>query len=570
MADQRLPIVNSDDGTWGDIIRQYLMKEHFNDDTNNAANGGHQKITIRPGTTAAGTAPLKFTSGALMNTPEAGAVEFNNDSLYITQTTSTARKKIAAYDPTGATGDIYYRDSNGYFTRLAAGSTGNLLTITSGIPSWTSAITGSTLDNTSTITIKDASFTLQDDGDTTKQARFQLSGITTGTTRTYTLPDASTTLLDADTDQVIGGVKELTSMFYTREIWVQPTAGPGNTAAVTLDNANGQIWQHTNNSGGAWALWDQTNSKAPIAVQANAPDQALVINGGGVFVDDSRFSINNLTDNSKQAQFDASLITTGTSRSFKLPDATTTLVGTDATQVLTNKTLTNPRINNINDTNGNAVLGLYAITSAVNYFYMTNQSAGNYPTIGVDGSGTNIGIAIAPKGNGPIRIFTASGQVPTLEGIDGSGNTDLNLKSNGTGKVKANNIEVATISGSQTLSGKTLTNPTVNNYTEGVVVIGTVTTASTLDLTNGTVQTATLTASTACTFTMPTVGAGKSFVLFLKQAATTGLGTATFTGVKWPGGTAPTITPTAAQMDILTFTSDDTNWYGTFIQGFTP
>lgn len=113
------------------------MKEHYNDDTNNAINGGHQKITIRPGTAAAGTAPLKFTSGTLLSTPEAGAVEFNSDTLYFTQTTGPTRKKIAAYDDSsGATGDIYYRNSSGVFTRLAPGSNGNVLTLASGIPAW--------------------------------------------------------------------------------------------------------------------------------------------------------------------------------------------------------------------------------------------------------------------------------------------------------------------------------------------------------------------------------------------------------------------------------------------------
>ena len=116
----------------------------------------------------------------------------------------------------------------------------------------------------------------------------------------------------------------------------------------------------------------------------------------------------------------------------------------------------------------------------------------------------------------------------------------------------------------------TVNNPTITNYVESVVSIGTVTTASTLSLTNGTVQTATLTASTACTFTMPTATAGKSFILLLKQAATTGNGSATFTGVKWGTAGAPTISATAGKMDILTFVSDGTNWYGSIAQGYTP
>jgi hypothetical protein len=122
----------------------------------------------------------------------------------------------------------------------------------------------------------------------------------------------------------------------------------------------------------------------------------------------------------------------------------------------------------------------------------------------------------------------------------------------------------------QTLTNKTLTNPTVNNYTEGVVAIGTVTTSNTLSLTNGTVQTATLTASTACTFTMPTATAGKSFILILKQAASTGGGSATFTGVKFNVLGAPTVTTTAGKMDIFTFVADGTNWYGSYSQGYTP
>jgi len=122
----------------------------------------------------------------------------------------------------------------------------------------------------------------------------------------------------------------------------------------------------------------------------------------------------------------------------------------------------------------------------------------------------------------------------------------------------------------QGLTNKTLTNPTVTNYVESVVAIGTVTSAHTLVLTSGTVQTATLTASTACTFTMPTATAGKSFILLLKQAASTGNGTATFTGVKYSSVGTPVVTATAGKMDIFSFVADGTNWYGNVAQGYTP
>jgi hypothetical protein len=118
----------------------------------------------------------------------------------------------------------------------------------------------------------------------------------------------------------------------------------------------------------------------------------------------------------------------------------------------------------------------------------------------------------------------------------------------------------------QTLSAKTLTNPTVTNYLESVVAIGNSGTSKTIDLTNGTVQTVTMTGN--CTFTMPTATAGKSFILIAVQDGT-GSRTATFTSVKWVGGTAPTMTTTATTgRDIFAFVADGTNWYGTVAQAF--
>ncbi len=164
---QRLPIVNSDDGVWGDIIRQYLKKEHYDDGTDNAVNGGHQTVTIRPGTASAGTAPLKFASGTVLGTPEAGAVEFNSDSLYFTITTGTVRKKVAIYDDSsGATGDLHYRDSLGNFVRLGLGNSGQVLKA-GATPTWgytnsgfatPAAITGTTytVGTTDTVVLANA------------------------------------------------------------------------------------------------------------------------------------------------------------------------------------------------------------------------------------------------------------------------------------------------------------------------------------------------------------------------------------------------------------------------------
>lgn len=143
MAEQRLPAVNGDDGQWGDILNQFISKEHYNTGIDNVNNGNHKNITIRPGGQSAGAAPLKFTSGPLLTTPEPGAVEFNNNNLYLTQTTNSARKTIAAYDDSsGTTGDMYYRDASGNFIRMPVGSNNQIMTIDGGIPTWSTVIDG--------------------------------------------------------------------------------------------------------------------------------------------------------------------------------------------------------------------------------------------------------------------------------------------------------------------------------------------------------------------------------------------------------------------------------------------
>lgn len=130
MPPQRLPIVDSDDGTWGDILRQYLLKEHYDDGNpaGSAANGGHKTITIRAGTASANTAPLKFTSGTLLATPEAGAIEFNTDTLYFTQTTGPTRTQIITDSGTQTLTNKTISGSSNTFSNIPQSAVTNLTT----------------------------------------------------------------------------------------------------------------------------------------------------------------------------------------------------------------------------------------------------------------------------------------------------------------------------------------------------------------------------------------------------------------------------------------------------------
>jgi hypothetical protein len=115
------------------------------------------------------------------------------------------------------------------------------------------------------------------------------------------------------------------------------------------------------------------------------------------------------------------------------------------------------------------------------------------------------------------------------------------------------------------LGNVTLTNTQVNNYTEGFLAVGNTSTAQTISLNAATVQSFTLTAN--CTFTMPTATAGKSFMVIINSGA--GNLTGTFSSVKWPANTAPTITTTASRYDIITFVADGSSWFGSAVQNYT-
>jgi hypothetical protein len=204
------------------------------------------------------------------------------------------------------------------------------------------------------------------------------------------------------------------------------------------------------------------------------------------------------------------------------------------------------------------------------------------PANGGTGVANNAAMTVTGSGNfaytrtltGTTNVtFPTTGTLATLAGTETFTNKTLttpiisSISNTGTLTLPTSTDTLVGRATTDTLTNKTLTNPTVTNYVESVVAIGTVTSSNTLSLTNGTVQTVTLTASTACTFTMPTATAGKSFILIVTQASG-GSGTAVFTSVKFPGGTAPTITATASAVDILTFVANGTSWFGTYAQAF--
>ena len=80
----------------------------------------------------------------------------------------------------------------------------------------------------------------------------------------------------------------------------------------------------------------------------------------------------------------------------------------------TSPTLTTPRIAQINDTNGNTVLGLLAVASAVNYISASNNATGSFPYFVSTGTDTNIDFGVYTKGTGKILLLSANTTQPLV------------------------------------------------------------------------------------------------------------------------------------------------------------
>lgn len=210
--------------------------------------------------------------------------------------------------------------------------------------------------------------------------------------KTVTIPDLSGTLAVSGASQnVTFGIGQFNSIY-----------APNGTGLINPNGVASAVnyWTISNNSTGQPVYMASDGSDASVG-------QYFITKGdAGVTLQTAAVTASPLTIQSGTSSQHATVFqfsNTAATRIVTFPDASGTVALSGTSQNVTFGTV---QATQINDTNGNQIIGLYPIASAVNSIQISNANAGGQCNINTVGADSNINMVLQPKGTGLLRYYT--------------------------------------------------------------------------------------------------------------------------------------------------------------------
>lgn len=259
----------------------------------------------------------------------------------------------------------------------------------------TATLSGKTIV-ASTITIADNAFTLQDNGDPTKQIQFDVSPFATGTTRTWTWPNANDVVVGASVSQT------LTNKTLTSPILTTPTLGDASATSVTASGAvisNGGDLQSNITSNSVARLLKIRNSNAGSSAYA------VLDFGNDTSASQAEFLVNSSTNTTYAGSGSFNITSLGDMGFFPSANSILNVLRLIASGAVNNTLYLSA---------GGVRVGGTAVGSSGSLTTSTELVAGTYASVGTK---------IRAIGTAP--ALTSCGTTPAIEGSDLSGTVTM-------------------------------------------------------------------------------------------------------------------------------------------------
>ena len=258
----------------------------------------------------------------------------------------------------------------------------------------------------------------------------------------------------ADSDEIIltstdasGGDKTITLPNATGTVALLNTLSVASGSGLTYNSGTGEF---STNAIPNSKLANSSVTVGSTAIALGGSSTTLTglssVTSTAVVTDDSGFRIRDNSDNTKQLAFECSGISGSTTRTLTVPDASDTLVVLAAAQTLTNKTLTSPVLNT--GISGSAFLDEDNMASNSATKVASQQSIKAYVDAQITAEDLDVQ---TDSGNFDVDLDS--------EALILTGGTGIDTSGSGTTATFAIDSTVTTLTGTQTLTNKSLTAP---------------------------------------------------------------------------------------------------------------